>query len=240
MANLPIVCLSRKRADKLTTKIDNMVLLVDELELDDYSELGYEVHTHPSLRNLSQIRQFAYTKFGDLFMVDDDIMEFLDLQSGKSLNAQRSYELIEDTYYRAIELGCYQFGFNNSPQPTHFTKQKPFMLYGYMNGCGMGLRASPKLYFNDEIVGAEDFWILCLNYYHYRKVFIDKRFCVKQIPYTTFTVAGGQSGRRTTDSCKIDFNILKEYFGNAIIEKKTQNKQRGLYPFQPQLNVRWD
>ena len=76
-----IVIPSRKRAGKVLTKISDAILFVEKKEKDKYKEHypEIEIETHDGLNSLSEIRQKIYERYGDVFMVDDDIQEVIRL-----------------------------------------------------------------------------------------------------------------------------------------------------------------
>lgn len=243
MANeIKIICPSRKRAKSVHTKIDNLILLVEKKELKEYKKHNQdlEIITHDNLNSLSKIRQFVYDKFGDVFMVDDDIVsvERLYTTADSILSKKEVFNLIQDTYYNANSINAKLFGFNNDPSPTHYNQHKPFMLKGYINACAIGLIEDDNLFFNDNIIASEDFWISLLNSYYNRYNFIDKRFHFRQKTNSTFILKGGQAGKRTLSSEKSDLLILRENFGDSVQIKKTQNKTKALHQYQRILNVK--
>lgn len=235
-----IVCPSRKRAGKIFTNIENMILCVAESEKKDYKNENFEIITHKNLKNLAEIRQFIYEKFGDVFMVDDDLIAVQRLYCTKNqdLMPKEIEQIIQETYYRAKDLNAFLFGFNNDPNPTHYNQHKPFMFTGYINGCAIGLRKSGKLYFTKETTAAESHWINLLNAYYHRYNFIDKRFIFRQKNDSTFKLEGGQTGKRTLKSEMEDTLFLKKMFGDSVNIKKAKNKTLQLHEYQRELNIR--
>lgn len=241
MEPIKIICPSRKRADTVLTKIDNMVLIVAENELDDYKKYNdCEIITHPNLNKLSLIRQYIYEKFGDVFMIDDDIVKVQRLYTTKKqdLNPNEIYNIIQNAYYIASQINAKIFGFNNDPNPTHYTAQKPFMLSGYINGCSFGILKDKHLYFTEKTTAAESHWINLLNYYYNRFSFIDKRFHFRQKANSTFTLPGGQTGIRTLETEKKDTIFLRKMFGNSVNVKKPKNKTVQLHEYQRILKLK--
>jgi hypothetical protein len=238
---MKIVCPSRKRAKIFKTNITDMVVLVDKQEEQEYKDaLDFEVITHDSLPSLSEIRQYAYELFGDVFFVDDDIVsvERLYTTESQQLNPDQVRDLIYRTQSQAEEIGAFLYGFNNDPVPAHYNEFKPFMMNGYINGCAMGINKGGHLYFDKRTVACESHWINCLNAYYNRFCFIDKRFHFRQLADSTFTLQGGQTGRRTLETEKQDTLFLRKMFGNSIEVKKEQNKTKQLHEYQRVLNIR--
>lgn len=236
-----IVCPSRKRSRNVITNIENMILCVDEKEIDEYKEYNNrEIITHKSLNSLSEIRQFIYNKFGDVFMVDDDISS-VDINyksSDNKLTSEQIYKIIDKTYQTAKDINAPLWGFNNDPSLTHYNQHKPFMLKGYINGCAFGLLKNKNLFFDKRTTACESHWINLLNAYYNRICFIDKRFHFRQKTGSTFTLHGGQTGKRTLISEKKDTMMLRKMFGESVVLKKEKNKTLQLHQYQRQLNIR--
>lgn len=237
-----IIIPSRGRSSEIYTKCSDAIILVAENELKDYKKNNpdLEIHTHNNLNRLSKIRQFAYKKYGDVFFIDDDIVsvEKLWLTSENKLNPDGIRDLIYKTYDLAKQIGASLYGYNTDPSPTHYAKQKPFELNGYINGSAFGLNKDKNLFFNEDTVACESHWINCLNVYYNRFCFIDKRYHFRQKTNSTFILQGGQCGRRTLESEKNDTLILRKYFGESIILKKEKNKTKQLHDYQRQIKLK--
>jgi len=239
---IKIICPSSGRAKTVYTKIEGMILFVDESEFDEYEKYNHdiEIQTHTGLNNLSKIRQFIYEKFGDVFMVDDDIVKVQKLYRtiDQDLTPKESKNIIQAAYETSKSIDAFLFGFNNDPNPTHYNQHKPFQLNSYINGCAFGLRKNKQLYFDGNTTACESHWINLLNAYHNRFCFIDKRFHFRQKANSTFTAPGGQSLKRTLESERLDTLFLKKKFGDSVKLKKTRNKTKQLHEFQRELNIR--
>lgn len=217
-----------------------MIILVDQKEAKDYKDLGFEIDTHESLSSLSKIREYAYRRYGDVFFVDDDIVsvERLYTTDNQILTPQEARDLIYETQYLSLQVGAKLYGFNSDPSPVHYNQHKPFMLMGYINGCAMGLNQSYNLYFDERTVACESHWICLLNAYFNRYCFIDKRYHFRQKADSTFTLEGGQTGRRTLESEMNDTLFLRRKFGNSVQIKKEVNKTKQLHEYQRVLNIK--
>jgi len=235
-----IICPSRKRAGKITTEIDGMILCVAKSEHAEYKKHypKTEIITHDEINQLSLIRQFIYEKYNDVFMVDDDILQVRRLYDAEKLTSKQVAEVIQSTFNNAKSIGAHLFGFNNDPLPVHYNQHKPFMMNGYINGCAIGLTKSDKLHFTKKTMASESHWINLLNAYHYRFCFIDKRYCFEQLKDSTFSLAGGQVGRRTLETEKQDTLYLRKMFGESIAIKKAENKTLLKHQYQRRLNIK--
>lgn len=224
---IKIVIPSKGRAQSIITHryIDNCIACVAKSELAAYKEHNPDLEfvTHEdSLVGLGPKKQWIYQKFGDVFMVDDDIKGMIRMtvkakQSG-AVPSRLAYELIQNAGNMAALMGCYLFGFNKDIVPKTYKGHEPFKLTGYINGCGMGFLKGSKLRFNPDLKTNHDYYICALNAYHHRKCFIDKRFAFNQASFAN--APGGSSGVRTNEVEKRDYELLVHYFGSAI---KRQN-----------------
>lgn len=233
---------TKGRFDAVITNVKNQILIVDKSEIDIYREHNpdAEILECPNFNNLALKRNWILDKFKDVFMLDDDIIavhKLYDSNEDVFLNPEESNKIIQDAYKRALDLEIHLFGFNNSPQLIHYNAMKPFMFKGFINGCAMGIISNEKIRFTDKTVAVEDYYINLLNAYHFRRNFIDKRFCFKQVDKKTFLEKGGQSTNRTLDTEKQDSMFLRRVFGESIILKKERNKVEKSHQYQRQLNI---
>jgi len=238
---IKIVCPSSGRAKNVLTNIQGMILLVAKNEKKEYEKYNdIEIQTHENLKSLSAIRQFIYDKFIDVFMVDDDIQCVQKLYKTKNqdLTPVEIFDIINKTYSYAQQIDAFLFGFNNDPNPTHYNQHKPFVLNSYINGCAFGLIKNKNLYFDKKTVACESHWINLLNAYHNRFCFIDKRFHFRQQKNSTFLAPGGQAGKRTLQTEKMDTIFLKKKFGDSVKIKLERNKTKRLHEYQRELNIR--
>lgn len=221
-----------------------VILCVTESEKGEYAEYypDIELSVHPdSVVGLAAKRQWIYEHFGDVFMVDDDIMTvrrvYLVTEKTKACYVESDdvYSLIQWAGNMARLCGCYLFGFTNDPHGFHYRFFQPIKLSGAIMGAAFGMLQGSKLRFPSEGVAVEDFYISGLNAYHHRKVFLDVRFCFEQAG--TFKRRGGQSTVRSKMTEREDTLFLRRMFGNAIMRKTAKKgikigasgKQMSLY-----------
>jgi hypothetical protein len=239
MSKISIVIPTHKRENIITTNIYNQILCIHESEKENYKSIQCEKIYHNET-GLSNIRQFIYSKFENVFMCDDDIVSvekvFTDI--GNILDYNQIYELIQETYYTAKNIGVSLFGFNNTMNPKHYKPQKPFVANGYINACAFGLLKDENLYFSKKTIACESHWINLLNAYYNRKSFMDTRYAFRQKPNSTFTLEGGQTLKRTIETEKRDTLFLKMMFGDSVKLKKGQNDARLHHEYQRKLNIR--
>ena len=239
MGKIKVIVPTHKRADILTTNVKNQILCIHESEKDDYKDLPFEKVYHDK-QNLAQIRNFIYKKFGDVFMIDDDIVsvERLFRTTDVILTPDEIYNLIQETGYIAKQVGASLFGFSNSQNPKHYKPQKPFVANGYINACAFGLLKDKNLYFNEKTTAVESHWINLLNAYFNRFSFQDTRYTFRQKPNSTFRLKGGQTLKRTLETEKKDTLILRLYFGNSVLLKKGQKDSKKLHKYQRKINIK--
>lgn len=243
LGQISIAVPSKGRFDCVSTNVKNQILVVDKSETDLYKEFNpnFEILECPNFNNLALKRNWILDKFKNVFMLDDDIVsvhKLYDSEEDVFLNSEESNNIIQFAYQKALDLGIYLFGFNNSPQLVHFNAMKPFMFKGFINGCAMGVISNEKLKFTEKTIAVEDYYINLLNAYHFRINLIDKRFCFKQKDKKTFLEKGGQSTNRTLETEKQDSLFLRKTFGESIILKKERNKVEKSHQYQRQLNIK--
>ena len=235
--DVKIIIPTAGRSDRVLTEIDNQILCVPEAEAAAYREhCNYEIITHPELKNLAAKRNWIYKKFGDVFMVDDDMVSFERVyrSTDQFLDPAQTYEVIQNLYYMAVDIGAKLFGFSETPSPKHYNPYKPLMLKGMAGGGAYGLLQDDKLYFTEKTTAADSHFITLLNMYYYRYSLIDTRFVFRT--KNTFKGSGGQAAKRTMLTEKIDTLFLRQTFGEAVRlrsnnktgAKKTHNFQRSI------------
>jgi len=239
---LSIVIPTKGRHDAVKTQVRNQILIVDKSEQDLYkSNNECEIDVCPDFKSLSKKRNWILERFGNVFMIDDDIVTVERMQDGEQdylLTPAEAELLIKKTADRAIDIGCYLFGFNNDANPAHYNAMKPFMLKGFINGCAMGLLEGGKLFFSEKVVAAEDYWINLLNAYKHRTCLIDKRYVFKQEAGSTFIKRGGQAANRTLETEKMDSLFLRSHFGESIQLKKKRYVTGKSTQYERSLNIR--
>jgi hypothetical protein len=224
---IKIIIPTYKRAGMVKTldHIDNAALCVTESEHEVYRKHHpkVEIIIHPdSIIGLAPKRQWIYDKFGNVFMLDDDIVGVHRLymrQLGPKLKPDDTYKIIQWAGNMANLCGCYLFGFNKNPSPIIYDPFAPISLSGVITGCAFGLLAGSGLAFTSATTAVEDFYISGLNAHMNRKTFLDKRFNFEQDQ--TFTRRGGQSMHRNLDTERKDTLFLRKCFGNTVAIKKS-------------------
>lgn len=239
--DIPIIVPSAGRATAVLTRIAGMVLYVPESEANAYRKhnTGVRVEAHPddAYINLAAKRQGIYTRWGDVFMADDDIafVSRLHLEGNNReshLNSTEAHELIQATAWNARKAGCYLFGFNSSPNAKHYYAHRPISLTSYINASAFGLLKSDKLYFTERTTAAESHWINLLNARMHRKSWADMRYCFAQAPGSTFFRPGGQTAHRTMETELQDTIFLRRMFGQAVRAKRTRGDASKIHPYQ--------
>ena len=186
---------------------------------------------------LSNTRQWIYEHFGNVFMVDDDVVRVSRLymidKAPPELTPDEAYELIQYTGNMARAAGCYLFGFNPNPSSLIYNPFNPIRLSGYIPGYSLGLVKGSKLYFDPTFVSTDDYFISALNAYHHRMCWKDTRFCFE--PKDNFEKAGGVAAYRTMDTEKQDTLNLARMFGDVVrlkgvtgMGKKGANRVAGI------------
>ncbi len=240
---IKIVIPSYKRAERVKTlDIISGIVCVPESEIKMYQEHNpdAEIMGHPdTVKGLALKRQWIYEKFGNVFMIDDDIAQVqklhTELDERSMCTPEEIYDMIQFAGNMAHMTGAYLFGFSKNPRPEYYNEFKPFEMTGYITGCAMGMLKDSGLYFIKETVAVEDYWISCLNAFHNRIIFKDTRFYFEQ--EKTFTNAGGLSDYRTTETEKEDTLFLRKKFGEVIQMKKYGFNAKRTHEFQRSMKI---
>ena len=236
---IKVIIPSHKRAERVKTldHVAKAAVCVPESQLAMYKEHNpdAEIITHPdTVLGLAPKRQWIYETFGNIFMLDDDIIgvkrHYCEQGESATIDPETAYEVIQYAGNMAHMMGIYLFGFNKNPMPLAYDEHKPFRLSGHITGCAFGmLKGSKHLKFNPNLVAVEDFYVSGLNAHYHRKCFLDTRFNFTQ--EKTFINVGGLSDYRTEESERSDTLALKKLFGSCISIKKenmgtTKNKNK--------------
>lgn len=228
---IEVVIPTKGRADIISTHkyISNSIVCVSQSEHGLYKEKNpdMEICIHPdSVIGLPAKRQWIYEKFKNVFMADDDLKGIRRTtckpRESDKIGPELAYEIIQNCGNLAALCGAYLFGFSNWPRPEHYHGHEPYSMTGFINGAGLGMiEGAKELKFNGSIKASQDYWIAGLNAHHYRKAFIDRRYCMSQSSFGDNI--GGCAGVRTNEAEEQDYKLLKMYFGSAIRLKKQGN-----------------
>lgn len=248
---VPIVVPSHRRAGHVTTHkfIWPLTLCVPEAQAKDYEEAhpGVELLVHPdSILGSAPKRQWMFDQVGDIMMLDDDMADMYSMVDGpgegvRRFDKEEAFDLVQGVADTARELGVYLFSFATSADPRNYIPQMPFRMIGAVNG-NMGLfkdgpKGPSKLYFPDDPQCAvEDYFIAGLNAFHYRYLFVDNRFCMRD-GSKAFATPGGVAEWRTTDNLEHWYHELKRYFGEAIQHKQKPESVRGKMSHEWECNL---
>lgn len=220
MEEIKIVIPSHKRHDRVLSKglVYNPILCVSKSQAPKYKEFNpeLEIVIHPDdVLGLYKKRQWCYDYFGDLWMMDDDVITIKKVYDDDyDLTPEQVTRAMRNIYALAVDLNIYLFGMSKNPRPNQYLPQKPIHLSGCISGGCYGIRKSPNLYYSETLTVMEDFWISLLNAYHNRKCLIDTRFVF--IQKDTFKNKGGLSEFRSQEVEKKDYNEMKRLFGDSI------------------------
>ena len=241
-AVVKVVIPSHKRAGRVTTLqvVPQAILCVEESQAEEYRKAypGVELLIHPdSVAGLPRKRDWIYRAAGNVLMLDDDISAMMRLYTEPGERAEvypdEAWDIIQSTAAAALDAGVFLWGFNSNPNPMMYTSPSPIKLTGYITGCATGLLAGSKLFYNPAIVCNEDYWISLLNAHYHRMIWKDMRFTF--IQKDTFKNPGGLAEFRNLDREKIDFDLLRRYFGDAVELRKTTGKMK--HPYQKMMRV---
>lgn len=253
MADKPtIVIPSRGRSDRVTTTavINNAVLVVAESQRDDYHRHnpGVEIVTHPDELEVpgpyTRKLQWILDTFGDVFYLDDDVIEFRCLAIAAGEDCRRSADIatavVYATHDAAKQAGAFYWGFNTQNDPRMYSGLQPIRLTGMCWGNGCGIRADDpgcQLFWSPDIKTHEDYYMALLNAYHHRYAYFDDRW--KFVTDGTFAAKGGASLYRTTSLEKEAAQKLVELFGDSVQLKQDTTRAKRKHQWQITLKVPW-
>jgi hypothetical protein len=227
MGRLAIVSPSHKRAGHVRVKnvISDVIVCVAENQVPEYREHNPDVEVlgHPSdIIGLPLKRNWIAERFGDVFMVDDDVFQFRDYTpeagGGRSVTPIEARDHIERLSDMTRDSGSFLFGFTSAIRPLYYKPQKPYALTGMISGHAMGLLKGSKLYWHSKATTVCDQWLCALNAYHHRTIVKDLRYGF--VPEPPFVTPGGQAEHRSMAVEADMTKFLFTHFGSA-------NRQRG-------------
>lgn len=243
--DIAIVIVSHKRADKITThkllpQSENVYVCVPEAQVSEYLKYNPNLNilAHPdSVLGISPKRQWLYDKFGDVFMIDDDIMKISKVYDSKTggLTPDEFYETIQQNYFMTKNAGMFLFGFTSNANPLMFDVFEPIKFSGVIMAGAIGLLKNPHFKFDPDAPNVDDYLICGINAYYYRKCLIDTRFCC--VPKDTFHNTGGLSEYRSLETEKQDTLYLRKKFGEALTIKQNTAKAKVFHQYQRTLRI---
>jgi hypothetical protein len=243
---LPVVCPSKGRAGRVTSLdlFPDLIFLVHKSELADY-RAAYplqKIETHDVV-GLGPIRNEICDRFGDVFMVDDDLTTMHSLWQGPGEPRVRPdppyvRRLIERLYTEACELDVHLFAFNRYLHPFAYRAEQPFHLTGLVPEHAFGCRPTPELRWHPDVKVATDYWISALNAYLYRILWLDMRWAIGQAK--TMAQTGGLASARTLEVERADNVILRRTFGSTVIRpKRATQASKMIHDSQRRLVIPW-
>jgi len=225
MGEVTIVSPSHQRAKSLTSykAVEGLIVCVEQCQVEDYRKHNpdVEIVAHPdSVKGIASTRQWIYEKWGDVFMVDDDVSSFtfLGTESGKAEKVTPAgvRDRIVSLHGEAEAIGAFLYGFGISPNPMYYDPMNPLKLTGNVHGNALGMRPSPYLYFHEGLWMFSDIWISGLNAYFHRKILKDTRYnCV--MPAMNI-MPGGMAQERTSLRRDQSWKIMQENFGSVLVD----------------------
>ena len=226
---IPKVILSHKRPGRVTTlnHINDCILCVEKSQYEDYRKYypDIEILTHPDeIKGASWKRNWIYKKFGDVFMLDDNITGVMRMYppSGYKRPTKVSADIttmwIDDLYHIAkYEYKVKLFGFASEPYPFIYTGAQPIQHNHFTQGRALGVIEDDKLFFEEtDTFEIEDVFIFYLNAYYHRLSICDTRIhFIKKMN----TNVGGWGDLRTYENIKKNYIKMRRYFGEMINTK---------------------
>lgn len=238
--DLPIIVPSTGRATAVLTRIAGMILYVPESQANDYRKhntgIRVEAHADDAHVNLAAKRQDIYSRWGDVFMADDDIASIVrlgedGLEQQSRLNGAEAHELIQRTAWHARQAGCHLFGFCNGVDAKRFRPHTPISLTSYIHASAIGMLRSDKLYFTAAVTAADSQWINLLNARMHRTSWADMRYSFVQAQGSTYSRPGGLTPLRSVQTELDDTMFLRQMFGQAVHARPTRGEAAKTHPY---------
>lgn len=243
--SLKIVIPSHKRADRVLSQrlVLDPIICVAESQKEEYQRCNpnCEIVTHPDdVIGLIPKRNWMAKYFGDLFMLDDDVHNFVKLyiemgERAPIRNRKVITQKINELYELACLLDVHLFGFTNKPTPVMFKSDEWFSLTNVITGCAYGVRYNKNTWWNESLKLKEDFWISSYMMFKERKVLTDLRYNFQQ--KGTFASAGGLAEIRNQEEERRNILELKHYFGDVIRLKKQHSNGKDKVVEKVQYNI---
>lgn len=216
-----IVCPTFARAGKVKSfgvfREEDMLLVVAEHQLPEYrwAYPSARFDPHPdALDGLPLVRQWLYERFGDVFMVDDDVPAMIDYTGPVTAKVDRMHTvaMVNRLADQAQQMGAYLFGFSEERNPLHYRPHKPFRLTGVVRGRAMGLLAGARFFFPADRSVDDEMCLCGLNAYFHRFCLVDERYAMPGDEYTV----GGLASRRNSNTLRTWVEKLQVMFGDAV------------------------
>jgi hypothetical protein len=246
MSDIPIIILSHKRWDTIITHkiVKDALVSIPKSQLPLYKEynphLNYITHDD-NIIGLNAKIQHLYDTFGDMWILDDDILYIYRnyyekgyTQDQLNLSPEEVYNLLQDIYHICKDANIYLAGISRL-HSNATTGLKPISLTEFIVSACMMLRKNEYFYFIPELLDNPDMWINLLNAYYYRISYCDLRFRVKQ--FGTNQAKGGCAEFRTPEQKKKNYILLRKYFGEAVQLKKKNEMHKKLNKWHPTIKI---
>jgi hypothetical protein len=242
-----IVCPTHGRAGEVLTLrvIPDLPLCVAESQLPlyraAYPDQEYIVHPD-TVVGISPKRQWLMDRYGDVFMIDDDIIGLHDMtvpqgERSRVTDPQKVRDVVIRAFDQAAQMGAYLVGFSPYAEPTLFRPHLPFKLVGFISGHSIGFRRGSKLWFPDTTaLATDDLYISAMNAFHHRFMLQDLRYSF--VNKDTWERVGGMATTRTMVKLERNAEWMKELFGDAV-DLKRAGRYELTHELQLTLKVPW-
>jgi hypothetical protein len=249
MSDPAIVCPTHGRAGrvKVFRVLPEIPLCVAESQAPLYEQAhpDSELIVHPdSVKGMAPKRQWLMERFGEVFMIDDDVTAMVDLgadpgQPAKVEDPGKARDVIFRLFDQARQMGVYLLGFAPHADPTMYRPQNPFHLTGFVSGYALGLRAGGELWFpDDQRMITDDLYVSALNAHHHRFCLVDMRYAFHSPG--TWENPGGMSLHRTWERLLENNALMIDLFGRDAIAYKQGTFKAGLtHEAQIALKIPW-
>lgn len=249
MDELRIVIPSHKRAERVFSKyvVDDPIICVAKSQREEYKRYNpdCEIVTHPDdVVGLVPKRNWMAKHFGDLFMLDDDVVSCKRMyiekgETGKVREKSDVRRIITELWELAKMTDCHVFGFTNKFSPMMYDENEFLCFDKMITGCSYGVIRNKNVWWNEDLKLKEDFWISCYMKYKERKILTDLRYWFEQ--KDTFVNPGGLSAIRSQEEERRNIMIIRKHFGDSINLKTATNngKDKTIQKVQYNISVKF-
>jgi len=228
-----VVSPSYKRAGNISVRrfYPDTVLAVHEFEAGEYKKKdGEPILIIPdSLRgNMGKVRNFIVESFGDVVMLDDDVVSVGRFDSrvndfqGKSYDKNEFESFVDHGFRMAEELGVCLWGVNLQSDPKFYRAYSPFSFLSPVLGPFSCIRKNPIRY-DERLSLNEDYDYFLQHIQRYHKTL---RFNCNWYKAGHLSQRGGCGAYRTMKEEKAQSDLMIQKWGRGVVRydlKKSTN-----------------
>lgn len=235
---IAVVLFSANRPFQIPTldwlNVPEVDLCIPESEVQEYvsarQPLNANVVAHPNeinrlFKKIKWVWDFYRGKCDAVVKIDDDIQCVRDngmyhntdtrIAERSELTSQEFFEVIQNLFVMARDLGTPIFGFGNVNRFYHYGSHDRFRFCTAFDASIMGYRFEDKVKLDESILCKNEYDLQLQSLFYYGKNLVDKRF--RQVQFNMHGNMGGMATARNTETIEASKKILKNKWGGNII-----------------------